>query len=627
MEPRGSIFLVVAVLALAFPGMARAQSAKAILTQEDLPKPRYPADSALALLRSDDTAFNRWAMSIGKSAADTLSAYRIDDLSARRTLLARLKWAQMLNGENEAALRTIALIREAEEKTDAKLVSGLLDEAVVRARLETAADSGPAYQGAVSRRFRMAIAAMPFTVAGTRLKELKNRQEINSPNVFLGIISNEIEPAVIKMRSMDGDSADFVLRAKVAERIYWPLRPVTVAALRDVIRSNTVRKPDIWPARDVVLTAADRLSPVVVGIWDTGVDPALFPGRMYPTTKGLGGAPGNGFGPSFDLVSRPTGGTLRPRSAADEANFRETAADLQGFQDNEAAIDSAAAEAFRARIAALSADDAPSYLKRLGEVSDYIHGTHIAGIVARGNPAVRLAVIRHTTWSNDDVPMTAGEVDNIVAKMSAVSTFVRANRVRVVNMSWVAGPGGYEAAVARDQPNLDAEARKRLARSWFSRVRDAFIAVLRANPETLFVAGAGNSDSDNAFDQTFPSSLTAPNLIVVGGVDQAGDEMSMSSTGRNVAVGANGYHVASVIPGGAELAGTGTSMAAPQVANLAAKLLALRPTLTPAQLIGLIEGGATRSGDGRIRIINPKASIGSLRSTKSLGGALTFTET
>jgi hypothetical protein len=45
------------------------------------------------------------------------------------------------------------------------------------------------------------------------------------------------------------------------------------------------------------------------------------------------------------------------------------------------------------------------------------------------------------------------------------------------------------------------------------------------------------------------------------------------------------------------------------VANLSAKLIALDPKLTPGQTIALIEKGATPSTDGRLHLIDPKASV------------------
>jgi subtilisin family serine protease len=72
-------------------------------------------------------------------------------------------------------------------------------------------------------------------------------------------------------------------------------------------------------------------------------------------------------------------------------------------------------------------------------------------------------------------------------------------------------------------------------------------------------------------------------------VNQAGDETSFTSYGDTVVVDADGYNVESYVPGGSKLQLSGTSMASPNVVNLAAKLFALQPSLTPAQVIDLIK--------------------------------------
>jgi len=106
-----------------------------------------------------------------------------------------------------------------------------------------------------------------------------------------------------------------------------------------------------------------------------------------------------------------------------------------------------------------------------------------------------------------------------------------------------------------------------------------------------------------------PSSFKLPNLLVVGAVDQAGEEAPFTSYGDTVLVDANGYQVESTLPGGALVRFSGTSMASPNTVNLAAKLLALNPKLTPEQTIHLIVAGATASADGRRHNIDPKRSV------------------
>ena len=50
-------------------------------------------------------------------------------------------------------------------------------------------------------------------------------------------------------------------------------------------------------------------------------------------------------------------------------------------------------------------------------------------------------------------------------------------------------------------------------------------------------------------------------------------------------------------------------MASPQVANLAGKLLAVNPSLTPGKLIELIVGTAERTPDGRRVLVHPKNAV------------------
>jgi subtilisin family serine protease len=128
-------------------------------------------------------------------------------------------------------------------------------------------------------------------------------------------------------------------------------------------------------------------------------------------------------------------------------------------------------------------------------------------------------------------------------------------------------------------------------------------------PEILFITAAGNANSDSSFGEFIPSSLQLPNLLTVGAVDKAGDEASFTSYGPTVLVHANGYEVESYVPGGDRIKMSGTSMASPNVANLAAKALAVNPKLTPPQVIEVIRQTTERSADGRRFLINPKKAV------------------
>ena len=150
---------------------------------------------------------------------------------------------------------------------------------------------------------------------------------------------------------------------------------------------------------------------------------------------------------------------------------------------------------------------------------------------------------------------------------------------------------------------------KKKPQSFLPSGRRRFTTTIQIASNTLFVTAAGNSDSDTGFLQDVPASLELPNLITVGATNQAGDATTFTSYGKTVVIYADGFHVDSYIPGGRHVKFSGTSMASPAVANLAAKLFAIDPTLTPEKVRALILDGADSSEDGRRKLMNEKRSV------------------
>jgi len=102
-----------------------------------------------------------------------------------------------------------------------------------------------------------------------------------------------------------------------------------------------------------------------------------------------------------------------------------------------------------------------------------------------------------------------------------------------------------------------------------------------------------------------------PPVFTIGAVDKSGKPTSFTTFGKSVKLYANGFEVDSTIPGGQHLKLSGTSMSAPNVVNLAAKLIALNPKLTTAEVIDLISKGADpMQGYKGLYVINPKKSVG-----------------
>ncbi|MDO7844038.1 S8 family serine peptidase [Sphingomonas immobilis] len=582
-----------------------------VKTRDDLPRYSYRLPgTAVAMLNADDATFAAFAKPIAADIDKTLSGYSIADHAAQRGLLNDRLAYEVITHQDRAGLATIAQVRALQDKPDAKLTSGLRTEAILKARIATGASSGPAYEKAYADTYTAALTALPWAVVANTIKETKSNTQVLSASLAEGVVKSDIEPAVAKEGAISDRLVGGLLWARMARTVEIPLKDISTKALTSYVAANNVAKPDIWGARDVELTAADKLTPVVVGVWDSGVDLALFPQQTYTDPKPAPGLPYNAHGLAFDVDIRPSTGPLYPLTPEQAQKYPTTLADFQGMADLQQSIDSPAADAFKTKMSGLPSDQVPAFFESLNFYGNYLHGTHVAGIIARGNPAVRLAAAR-LTYDHRNVPSPPNE-DLSKRGAAAYGTYVewfKTHGVRVVNMSWGGAPSNFEHDLEVNGIGKDPAERKAMARKFFEIERNGLYAAIKGAPDILFVAAAGNSNSDNGFDESIPSSFVLPNLLTVSAVDRAGDEASFTSYGKNVVVNANGYQVDSTVPGGARLKESGTSMASPNVVNLAAKLIALDPTLTPEKTIALIRDTATPSADGRRHNIDPKAAV------------------
>jgi subtilisin family serine protease len=198
---------------------------------------------------------------------------------------------------------------------------------------------------------------------------------------------------------------------------------------------------------------------------------------------------------------------------------------------------------------------------------------------------------------------------------------MRKHEVRVANLSWHWSTTEIEVAYEQNGIGATSEERRRMARELWDIIATGLKDALASAPEILFVAAGGNQNSSNDFVQVVPANLRLPNLLLVGAVDYAGEETGFTSYGSSVIVHANGYEVPGLVPGGKMLPMSGTSMAAPGVANLAAKLLTVAPNMTPQQVIDVIRRTAERSSDGRRNLIHPKNALAAVELAGEPAGA------
>ena len=193
------------------------------------------------------------------------------------------------------------------------------------------------------------------------------------------------------------------------------------------------------------------------------------------------------------------------------------------------------------------------------------HGTHVAGTVAaieNGIGVVGVApdaeILPVRVLGNDGTGTLADVVDGF--------DYAGDRGVRVVNASL---GSGYESPTER--------------------------AVIAAHPDTLFVVAAGNdaADNDDRATPTFPCNYDLDNIICVGASDWNDAPAVFSNYGAtSVDLFAPGEYVYSTTYTSSYGYKSGTSMATPHVAGVAALLAAEYPAAEPAQLRDAILSGA-----------------------------------
>jgi len=196
-------------------------------------------------------------------------------------------------------------------------------------------------------------------------------------------------------------------------------------------------------------------------------------------------------------------------------------------------------------------------------MDDNGHGTHCSGIIgAEGDNDEGIAGIN---WNVEIMPlkfMGRGGFGTTKDAIEAINYAIDRKRngvnVRVINASW--GSTMYSKALED---------------------------TIRAAGEEgiLFVAAAGNATTDNDKRPHYPSNYNLPNVISVAATDKNDQLTSFSNYGlKTVHIAAPGKDILSTWLNEGYREASGTSMAAPQVAGVAALILASEPKLSVEKL-------------------------------------------
>jgi hypothetical protein len=578
-----------------------------ITKPQDLPGHTYKVTGRVMDLVRSDEAFAKLADQVRTDTEADLARFDIADKTTLKRLHFLLLMLDVLGGHDDGAVKRIKLLRDLSDKPDGMLVMGLALEAELTSRRETKNSQDLSVIGPVFRRHLEAnLAPQPYDAVQDHIRQAKMALEFRNENQFNQFtlsLEKRVSTAVAQRGEIGADLAAQIVAARFQSRKGPRLDEEAIGVYQAYLDRHQKPKPDVCGPRAVALAKEGKYIPVRMAVWDSGVDVDLFKDQF------VGGI-------AYDLDNRRTTGFLYPLGDA-RSRLPELFRYLQGRDDFfMAGLATAAASEFRKKRAGLNAAEMRAFTEDVELCSKYSHGTHVAGIALDGNPFARLVVARYT-WDYHLIPRPLS-VERAKAKAhewQETVDYFKEQHVRVVNMSWGYSLKEFEDNLEANRIGKDVAERAALARKILDVLRPALFEAIKTAPDILFVCGAGNESKDVVVHEFIPPAFELPNLLVVGAVDQSGQPTSWTNLGKTVQVYANGSQVESSVPGGQRMKFSGTSMAAPNVANLAGKILALKPDLKPADVIALIEKGVTPVPGAKkeIPLIDPKRTLGMLK--------------
>jgi cell wall-associated protease len=257
----------------------------------------------------------------------------------------------------------------------------------------------------------------------------------------------------------------------------------------------------------------------------------------------------------------------------------------------------------------------PKFIKEMGKFGNFVHGTHVAGIAIRGSKAQAMGIklipteikpfmdrLRGMKSANADRwEILASLFDQLamaqMTQLGDIARMIAFHKADIANGSFGTGfnqvklitDNAYRILFLKKPTDEDS---KRAAGLFISALVKHGQGFVGAAPSTLFVFASGNDGLSNDEFGTSPANIKADNVITVGATYKNEFFAPFSNFGtKMVDIAAPGMLIDSAIPGsGNYLKVSGTSQAAPYVANVAAEVKDSNPALSPLEIRKILMG-------------------------------------
>lgn len=517
-------------------------------------------------------------------------------------------------------------MRELDQIASSKPLNGVVMMSAARAMKNAGMDVAKA-EPVFEADFRSKMEAMDWLVVGPQVMADRRSADLLTESFLRERLPGGYDPGWDpKTGKLDLKFVHGLIGMRASLKYMVPMTPAAVRVYTDLVNRNEGPLPDIWDERQVSLTGQEGGTPVLVATWGFGVDTSALGSGLWtnPGEQANGkDDDGDGFvdnihGIAWDQMWHPTTDLLmslsdvrcEPQLIHKMAlgNFDEVAElhttprriDLQRY------------------IQRLQMPQRQTLQRDMDLILLRAQGTHAASVILAGNPYAKLQTVR---LGYEDF-FRPGNVPSIEASERAAKAIrdaaaaARKAGVRVVHIGWQLSLNDIVAMLEKHGVGDSERDRLRIGSPIFRPLKDAMDDVIKLYPEILFVGGVDSTRQfESNVNDAIPTQFLQPNFIVINNVNGNGLKNKFTSPVPLFTLFAKGRDVLgtvpSLTPGGEPSVMSGPDVASAQAANLAAKILAIKPSLRPDEVIDLMKRGGhqmPRNKPGML-MIDPRRSL------------------